>query len=170
MSGFTEVTKEGISVAVARQVKGNYTKAALVKKAIDKCIDNSDLCYKVAEKLKNCRSTVESKPVSQTYTAVHAYLRESPKEAVYEDTDISDEDMSNQTPYILKGKCHKSPGVSGGKFVVFIKSGRRNNDNGPCSKLNCGMDQRGKCVRMTDVFLALCECKMHTMVSSVRRT
>lgn len=167
LSGFTEVIKEGISVAVARQVKGTHTKAALVKQTIGRCIDKSVLCHKVANKLKDCTETVEGKPVSQTYTAVHAYLREAhdnldAKEVTDEDYDVSasPEDSSAQTPYIYRGECQRSPGVKGGKFVVLIKSDEEIMTTNPCSKLDCGGNERGSCVQVKDMFLAVCECKM----------
>lgn len=73
LTGFTEVTKGEVSVAIARQVKGTHTKAIKVKQAIDMCLVKSVLCYKVAEKLSKCKETVETIVVSETYTAVHAF-------------------------------------------------------------------------------------------------
>lgn len=164
LSGFTEVTKGGVSVAVARQVKGTNSKAGEVKKAIDRCFAKSVPCYKVAEKLSECKETVEGIPVSQTYTAVHAYTRKAhdshnAKEAP-DEVSANPENPLAQTPYIYTGKCEKSPLVKGGKFVVMIKSDKEMMTKDPCSNLNCGEDQsRGRCVRAENIFMAMCECK-----------
>ncbi|KAL1276678.1 hypothetical protein QQF64_036301 [Cirrhinus molitorella] len=164
LSGFTEVIKDSVSVAVARQVKGTHTKALVVAKAIGKCVDKSVLCYKVAEELGKCSEIVENRPVSQTYTAVHAYLRKAHDshnaQEVDEDYEVSasPEDQSSQTPYIYKGECQRSPLVKGGKFVVLIKSDEEIMTVDPCSKLDCGGRERGSCVRVPDMFLAVCQC------------
>ncbi|XP_048010467.1 uncharacterized protein LOC125244422 [Megalobrama amblycephala] len=164
LTGFTEVTKDGISVAVARQVKGTYTKADLVKQAIGRCIDNSVQCHEVAKKLEGCTETMEGIRVSKTYTAVHAYIKkahDSTSKATDEDIEVSadPEDSSAQTPFIYKGKCKKHL-VLKSKFVVMIKSDEEIMTENPCSKLNCGGEERGKCVKVEGIFLAMCECKM----------
>ncbi|KAK2894289.1 hypothetical protein Q8A73_016773 [Channa argus] len=164
LSGYTEVTKGEVSVAVARQVKGTHTKAAEVRKAIIGCVPTSTKCYQVADKLRQCSKSVGGILVSQTYTAVHAYTRKahdshSAKEAP-EEVYADPENPSAQTPYIYSGSCEKSPGVKGGKFVVMIKSDEEMMMKDPCSKLNCGENEsRGRCVRMADIFLAMCDCK-----------
>ncbi|RXN20530.1 hypothetical protein ROHU_007062 [Labeo rohita] len=165
LSGFTEVRKDSVSVAVARQVKGTHTKAVMVAQAIARCVDKSVLCYKVAKKLAECSETVENKPVSQTYTAVHAYLREAhdshnAQEVPDEDYEVSasPEDSSAQTPYIYRGECQRSPAVKGGKFVVLIKSDEEIMTEDPCSKLDCGGNDRGSCVPVEGMFLAVCQC------------
>ncbi|RXN03397.1 hypothetical protein ROHU_009559 [Labeo rohita] len=165
LSGFTKVTKDSVSVAVGRQVKGTHTKAVLVRQAIARCVDKSVLCYKVAKKLAECSEAVENKPVSQTYTAVHAYLREAhdshnAQEVPDEDYEFSTspEHSSAQTPYIYRGECQRSRAVKGGKFVVLIKSDEEIMTEDPCSKLDCGGNDRGSCVPVEGMFLAVCQC------------
>uniref|UniRef100_A0A673FYA5 EGF-like domain-containing protein n=1 Tax=Sinocyclocheilus rhinocerous TaxID=307959 RepID=A0A673FYA5_9TELE len=166
LSRFTPVEEGIVTVAVARQVKGNHTLALKVKQAIGRCIDESVLCYKVAKKLSECSELVKGKPVSQTYTAVHAYIRDAhdsqnAKKKQDEDYDVSAAPEDSPDQYIHKGKCQKSPGVKGGKFVVLIKSDEEIMTNDPCSKLNCGeKKKRGSCVSIKGMFLAACECKM----------
>lgn len=164
LSGFTPVEEGIVTVALARQVKGSHTKALLVKQAIGRCIDEKVLCYKVAKKLTECSELVEGKPVSQTYTAVHAYLRDAhdsqdAQKKQEEDYDVSAAPEDSPDLYIYKGKCTKSPGVKGGKFVVLIKSDEEIMTKDPCSKLDCGeKEKKGTCVRIKDMFLAACEC------------
>lgn len=165
LTGFTEVTKEGISVAVARQMKGTHTKTTSVKQTIGRCIDESVKCHKVAKKLSECTETMEGTPVTQTYTAVHAYIREahdsySTKEETDEEDEVSaaPEDQETQTPAVYIGKCKKYLGLMKGKFVVLIKSDEEIEATDPCSKLNCGGEERGKCVKVENMFLAMCEC------------
>ncbi|XP_042599424.1 uncharacterized protein LOC122140341 [Cyprinus carpio] len=164
LTGFTPVEEGIVTVAVARQVKGTHDKAALVKQAIGRCIDEKVLCYKVAEKLAKCNELVEGKPVSQRYTAVHAYLRDAhdsqdAQKEQEEDYDVNTAPEDSPDLYIYNGKCTKSPGVKGGKFVVLIKSDEEMMTEDPCSKLDCGeKEKRGSCVSMKDVFLAACEC------------
>lgn len=155
LSGFTEVTKGEVSVAVARQVKGNHTKASKVKKAIDPCFAKSVLCYKVPKTLGACGGFVGRIPVSQTYTAVHAFISEG-----HDSYNAQEVQKDAKTPYIYTGKCNKSPGIKGGKFVVLIKSDEEMMTTDPCSELDCGGSQKGECVRVENTSLAMCECKL----------
>uniref|UniRef100_A0A672M198 EGF-like domain-containing protein n=1 Tax=Sinocyclocheilus grahami TaxID=75366 RepID=A0A672M198_SINGR len=164
LSGFTPVEEGIVTVAVARQVKGKHTLAPEVKEAIGRCIAESVLCYKVAEKLAECNELVKGKPVSQTYTAVHAYIRDAhdsqdAQKKQDEDYDVSAAPEDSPDQYIYKDKCQKSPGVKGGKFVVLIKSDEEITAEDPCSKLNCGeKKKRGSCVSIKGMFLAACKC------------
>lgn len=164
LTGFTEIKKGKVSVGVARQVKGTHTKASRVKQAIISCFTKPVLCYKVAKKLRECGGSVDGIPVSQTYTAVHAFLRKAhdshDAKEVEDEVSADPQDTSSSPPYIYTGKCEKSPGVKGGKFVVMIKSDEEMMTKDPCSKLKCGGDRRGKCVRVEDTFVAMCECKL----------
>ncbi|XP_016338113.1 uncharacterized protein LOC107685894 [Sinocyclocheilus anshuiensis] len=148
LSGFTPVEEGIVTVAVARQVKGKHTLALKVKQAIGRCIDESVLCYKVAEKLAKCSELVKGKPVSQTYTAVHAYLRDAhdsqnAQKEQDEDYDVSAAPEDSPDLYIYKGKCKKFPYFKG-KFVVLIKSDEEIMTNDPCSKLDCALRLRLK--------------------------
>ncbi|CAI5660415.1 unnamed protein product [Oreochromis niloticus] len=175
LTGFQDVPTERITVAVSRQVKGTHSKVQEVSKAIEKCINKKVLCYKVADTLSTCGEKVAGIPMSQTYTAVHAYTRKAhqsikakeanPKAKVEDQADDEDEsnaapeNHSDQTPYIYTGKCEKSPGVKHGKFVVLIKSDEEMMEKDPCAKQDCGQRKgRGKCVPMKDMFLAICRC------------
>ncbi len=165
LSGFTVITKNRVSVAVARQVKGTHTKAHLIKQAIKKCIDKSVLCYKVPKTLAVCSESLEGKPVSQTYTAVHAHLSKShdshnAQEIPDYDFNLSPEDSLAQTdtPYIYRGECKRFLLMTG-TFVVLIKSDEEIMAEDSCSKLDCGeKENRGSCVPVKDMFLAMCQC------------
>uniref|UniRef100_A0A8C1RUX3 EGF-like domain-containing protein n=1 Tax=Cyprinus carpio TaxID=7962 RepID=A0A8C1RUX3_CYPCA len=163
LSGFTPVEEGIVTVAVARQVKGTHTKALLVKQAIGRCIDEKVQCNKVAKKLAECSELVEGKPVSQTYTAVHAYLRDAhdsqdAQKEQEEDYDVNAAPEDSPDQYIYKGKCKKFKFLQG-KFVVLIKSDEEIMTKDPCSKLDCGeKEKKGTCVRIKDMFLAACEC------------
>ncbi|CAM4572559.1 unnamed protein product [Leuciscus chuanchicus] len=164
LTGFTDKTKGGISVAFARQVKGNHTKTALVKQTIGSCIKDSDKCHEVANKLRGCFEAKGGTSVSLPYTAVHAYLRKAHDS--YNTPEETDEDYEvsaapeDQAPAVYIGKCKKYLGPMSGKFVVLIKSDEEMEEKDPCSKLNCGGEERGKCVKVEGMFLAMCECKM----------
>lgn len=175
LTGFQDVSTERITVAVSRQVKGTQSKVQEVSTAIEKCINKKVLCYKVAETLSTCGEKVAGIPMSQTYTAVHAYTRKAhqsikakeanPKAKIEDPADDEDEvnaapeNPSDQTPYIYTGECEKSPGVKHGKFVVLIKSDKEMMEKDPCAKQDCGQRKgRGKCVKMKDMFLGICQC------------
>ncbi|XDV25900.1 hypothetical protein PO909_029727 [Leuciscus waleckii] len=164
LAGFTDKTKGGISVAFARQVKGNHTKTALVKQTIGSCIKDSDKCHEVANKLRGCFEAKGGTSVTLPYTAVHAYLRKAHDSYnTQEETDEEDEVSAapeDQAPAVYIGKCKKYLGPMSGKFVVLIKSDDEMEEKDPCSKLNCGGEERGKCVKVEGMFLAMCECKM----------
>ncbi|XP_029944830.1 uncharacterized protein LOC115386587 [Salarias fasciatus] len=166
LAGFTIVTKGDVSVAVARQVKGTHTKASRVTEAIQGCVPEKTLCYKVREKLDECATDVKISsnvkvPVPSTYSAVHAYIHKAHDSHNAQDVDeemVNPEQYSPQTPYIYRGSCEKSPGVKNGKYVVLIKSDEELESKDPCAKLNCGGSQRGQCVPVPKLFLAMCQC------------
>lgn len=175
LTGFQDVSTERITVAVSRQVKGTQSKVQEVSTAIEKCIKKKVLCYKVEETLRTCGEKVAGIPMSQTYTAVHAYIKKAHqsikkkegnrKANVKDQADDEDEvsaapeNPSDQTPYIYTGECEKSPGVKHGKFVVLIKSDEEMMGKDPCAKQDCGQRKgRGKCVKMKDMFLGICRC------------
>lgn len=148
LSGFTEVTSGDITVAVARQVKGNYEKVKDLKTELDRCFTKSVLCSEVEKKLKGCGQ------VSRSYTAVHAYIDKG--HASYTTGD-------SPTPYIYTRDCMKTHVERKGQFVIMIKSDEEMNRN-PCYNLKCngGKNQgtdRGECVHEKDIFVAMCECK-----------
>ncbi|XP_034721146.1 uncharacterized protein LOC117939816 [Etheostoma cragini] len=166
LDGFTNVTKGEVSVAVARQVKGTHTRAADVKTAIERCLGKSVLCHKVAEQLGNCQEPVGNAadriPVSQTYTAVHAFrakAHDSHAAKTIQDK-IVEEDFvpGGTTPYVYAGKCQKDPLINTGEFVVLIKSDEEMLKPDPCSNLDCGGPQRGDCVPV-ETIVAVCKCK-----------
>lgn len=170
LTGFTEISKRGITVAIVRQVRGNHNKAASVRQAIERCFSKTVECKDVEKTLTKCRETVETISVSKTYSAIHAFKRKashdshSAKEVTgqknNEDEVVNVETSpSDQTPYIYTGECNKSPGRKGGKFKVFIKSDEEIMTEDPCDRLDCGGNGRGKCVKVNESFLALCKCE-----------
>lgn len=159
------VPSSDVSVALARQAKGTHTHPDKVKRAITKCLYNKVDCHDVAEKLENCKEYVEgikrdgeNIPVTDAFTAVHAYIGKShaaidAKEAPDEYIKLDDITV----PYIYTGICKKHKMFTG-KFVVLFKSDEEILKKDPCLELNCGGAQRGTCVRVTDSFVAMCEC------------
>ncbi|TKS65272.1 hypothetical protein D9C73_028455 [Collichthys lucidus] len=169
-----EVQSGDVSVALARQAKGNHTFPDKVKRAIERCLYNMVKCHDVAKKLKNCKENVEGIKrddgekirVTDAVTAVHAYLDKShaasnAKEAPDEYSKPDDITV----PYIYTGRCIKykflrikNLGFTG-NFAVLIKSDEEILKKDPCLGLNCGGERRGTCVPVADSFVAMCECK-----------
>lgn len=169
LAGFKEVRKDYVSVAIARQAKGTHTKALVVGEAIKGCVPSNTVCYKVREKLGRCTTKVVIQqgvqvPVTSTYSAVHAYTRSAHDSSNTQEVTYNvmayPEEYSTQTPFIYRGPCQESPGIKRGKFVVLIKSDEELLNSNPCATLNCGGDQRGRCVPVPDVSLAMCECRL----------
>ena len=165
--GFTVVPEGDITVAVARQAKGKHTMADIVRRAIERCVTKSVECHQVKKVLEACKERVDTFPVTQTYSAVHAFIdrphdsydaKEAPEE-------IFDNSLNSSVPYFYKGVCKKykvSPKVNkGGEFIVLIKSDEDLKNKDPCSNRDCGGDQRGTCVRVKDAYVALCDCKQN---------
>ncbi|XP_023117708.2 uncharacterized protein LOC111563051 [Amphiprion ocellaris] len=160
---YTFAQRQGISVAVARQVKGTHTMFNNIVEAIRRCFPKQPVCYKVAEELRVCRQGVgQGIPVSDAITAVHAYTSEphdsfkANKASYYVDISRS----RGQTPFIYEGDCQKSKGIRGGKFAVLIKSNEEIFNKHPCAKLNCGGNQRGRCIEVQGINVGICRCKM----------
>ncbi|XP_078018695.1 uncharacterized protein LOC144458859 [Epinephelus lanceolatus] len=158
LSGFTKVEKGTVTVAVAKQVKGGYTKTAAVKEAIKKCLPQRfKKCLNAAEKLQKCQETIFGKRLSQTYTAVHAFKKERKTLKLVEESD--DEDSvtpvsSSLTNHLFTWDC----GKFSGKFTIFIKSDEELGSREElCSEVDCG--QNGKCVVVQGTFIAICECQ-----------
>lgn len=157
LSGFTEVERGAVTVAVAKQVKGSHTMADAVKIAIKECLPEG-ICLNVAETLKKCGVMIHGKRVSQTYTAVHAFKRTSQTATnAVEGPDVEDFAMtesSSLTSHLSTGEC----GKVFGKFMVLIKSDQElNGKEYLCSKVNCG--QNGECVVVPGTFIAMCKCQ-----------
>lgn len=151
---FTLVKKDGITVAVARQLKGKHSKTVQIKSAIDKCLkmknvpDNLIPCSKVAEKLSECAEKVDTVPMSQTYTAVHAFAG-----SAHESHSESDNN------FVIEGKCFILSLLNGfkGEYHVMLKSDEEIKGN-PCQTHKCGAENQGKCVTAGSPSVALCEC------------
>lgn len=171
LTGFEPVQKDDVIVSVARQAKGPQTKIKLITDTIASCFEAVVQCYKVAKILNKCGKKVKMGgleiPVVETYTAVHAFMWEkkahqshgavkAPEEE-WEEGDGTPVANSAQTPYIYTGVC--KTWFKKGKFVVMIKSEEEILTKDPCIKLKCGGAQRGTCVRVPDVFVAMCKCK-----------
>ncbi|XP_074478200.1 uncharacterized protein LOC141759769 [Sebastes fasciatus] len=159
LSGFTEVQRGTVTVAVAKQVKGGHTNTAAVVQDVKKCLrEGLKFCLNVVQKLMECQGTIFGKRLSQTYTAVHAFKKnnqtstnalEAPDEG-----DSAIPQSSSLTPHLFTGKCGKVLG----KFTIFIKSDEElKSREDLCSKVNCG--KNGKCVVVPGTFIAMCECQ-----------
>ncbi len=167
LSGFIQVERGTVTVAVAKQVKGQHTAAAAVKRAITKCIPSKTIfCLDVAEKLKECQEKVFGKRLSQTYTAVHAFKRKSHTstsavkapdteymDSALPESSVSLKDDSSLTPYLFTGEC----GNILGDFMVLIKSDVEIKGDNPCTKVKC--QHNGKCVVVSGTFIAMCKCQ-----------
>uniref|UniRef100_A0A3Q1J9A5 Uncharacterized protein n=1 Tax=Anabas testudineus TaxID=64144 RepID=A0A3Q1J9A5_ANATE len=120
LSGFINMTKGDI--------KGNHTKADKVRKAFENCLDKSVDCQNIANKLSECKESVDGIKIDKTYTAVHAYISEShdsfnaldAKQAP--DEEYLSLDTPSRTPYIYTGVCRKYNALNTGHFRVLIKS------------------------------------------------
>ncbi|XP_075994195.1 uncharacterized protein LOC142988804 [Genypterus blacodes] len=157
--GFIKVERGIVTVAVAKQPKGTHTMAAAVKKAIESCsLREKSFCSDVEPKLMECQESVHGKRLSETYTAVHTFVKKNrqgatnAKEAPKEEPDNVE---PPQTPNVYVGKCGKVEGIGRRYFIVLIKSDEEIMGVNPCTKTNCGS---GKCVEPTK-FIAMCECK-----------
>uniref|UniRef100_A0A3P9DDC9 EGF-like domain-containing protein n=1 Tax=Maylandia zebra TaxID=106582 RepID=A0A3P9DDC9_9CICH len=134
LTGFQDVSTERITVAVSRQVKGTQSKVQEVSTAIEKCIKKKVLCYKVEETLRTCGEKVAGIPMSQTYTEGNRKANVKDQADDEDEVSAAPENPSDQTPYIYTGEY-------------------------PCAKQDCGQRKgRGKCVKMKDMFLGICQC------------
>lgn len=162
-SGFAEVERGTVTVAVAKQVKGAYTKAASVKQAIERCLSNNRICVNIPQKIRACRERVLGKELSQTYTAVHAYKSKSQTASTVvelphvEDSELPHNSVSlndpSLTPHLFTGEC----GKKFGKYTVLIKSDEEIMGVNPCSKVRCM--NNSKCVVVSGTSIAVCECQ-----------
>ncbi|XP_035512361.1 uncharacterized protein LOC118324239 [Morone saxatilis] len=165
LSGFTEVQRGTVTVAVAKQVKGAHTKTATVIEAIKRCLPQGVImCLDVTQKLMECQETVFGKSLSQIYTAVHAYKKSShtstntveapnDEDSALPESSVSLKGQSSLTPHVFTGKC----GTIFGKFIIFIKSDEEIMGVDPCSKKKCS--QNGECVVVPGTLIAMCECQ-----------
>lgn len=157
-----KVNKDGMEVAIARQVKGKHTKADKVREAIDRCKTEDIDCHEVAENLRQCAEKVDNVNVSLTYTALNAYIGEDHQcvDAKEAPAEISASPVDNTVPYIYTGICNKYKFGKYinmyGHFTVLIKSDEEMTKRDPCLGLNCG---NGKCVHVEGTFVAMCECE-----------
>lgn len=157
LDGVTEVSKGEVTVAVAKQIAGNYTMVEKVKEAIKNCLKSGVECGNVISSLKSC---LEISPFADHYTAVHAYIDESHDSAeTSNETEIPffmDVESSSTPKYIYTGDCKKNMVLKGGHFRVMIRSDEDVNREDPCKNVNCG--KNGKCVTLKNIQKAVCEC------------
>uniref|UniRef100_A0A8C4HM38 EGF-like domain-containing protein n=1 Tax=Dicentrarchus labrax TaxID=13489 RepID=A0A8C4HM38_DICLA len=145
LSGFTEVQRGTVTVAVAKQVKGAHTKTAAVIAAIKGCLAQGvKMCLDVRQKLMECQKTVFGKSLSQTYTAVHAYKKSSHTSTNTVEAPNDEDSELPESSVSLKGQLSLTPHLYTGKLD-------------PCSKKKCS--QNGKCVVVPGTLIAMCECK-----------
>ncbi|XP_017296345.1 uncharacterized protein LOC108250809 [Kryptolebias marmoratus] len=155
LSGFLEVTKGEVSVAVAKQMKGNHQMVGTVQQLIKKCLGENVKCEKVIEKLTNCGE--ENRPLPDYYTAVHVFRSASHDSAEAEEYEFTDEEEQSEPAYIYTGKCKKE--IKDGHFRVLIRSDEDLKREDPCKDVNCGGAQRGECVTLENIWKAVCKCK-----------
>lgn len=163
LTRFTEVNKDGVTVAVVRQVKGTHTHADKVKRAIPRCFGKMLDCHKIGETLEKCEQAVEGLEgvkVPKSYSAVHAYIDRphASQDAKPAPDEVYANPMDNTIPYIYTGDCKKYKVNKNGKFVVLIKSDEEMTNQDPCKKKECG-GQRGTCLQLQGTFIGVCECK-----------
>ncbi|KAK2894304.1 hypothetical protein Q8A73_016788 [Channa argus] len=163
LSGFIEVPKGDVTVAVAGQVKGSHTKADKVRKALEKCLEKTVECEKLEEKLSQCSELVDGIKVNNTYTVIHAFISKShdsfkaldAKEASGQEDSVEPESHSD-IPYVYTGKCMKYKIFNLGQFRVLIKSDEEMMGLSPCNNMNCG--EKGECKLITNTLIPVCEC------------
>ncbi|XP_047212231.1 uncharacterized protein LOC124863904 [Girardinichthys multiradiatus] len=164
LAGFTEVTKGEVSVAVAKQMKGNHVMAEqVIKGKIQSCLSKITDCKKIIESLNKCPQ-INGKPLSDYYTAVHAYVSKSHDSAEVEQDEFIDAGRSTP-PYIYTGDCKKYNIQTGGHFRVLIRSDEDLKKDNPCKNVNCGGTEKGKCVTLPNVQKAVCQCNKDYMGS-----
>lgn len=167
-SGFTQVPKGDVTVAVAWQAKGYHTEASKVIEAIKKCVSDSVNCKDVPKTLEACKGIKDG-------TIIHAYTSEghditSATDAKGYKADENDnisvyeyDDADNRPytiPYYYKGKCKKNlVNPMHGRFIVMIKSDEEINNINPCNKKKCGVEnKRGSCEVLENTLIAVCKC------------
>lgn len=161
LTGFTAVDKGKISVAFAKQAKGNHKKTAQVVEAIKKCYSKPVICNQVRAKLESCAD------LKGKYSAIHAYIHNEHGSVhaleadVAPTTEVFDPDEKQPIPYLYSGKCTRfGKGVVPFKhFRVLIESDEVWMNKDPCEGINCGGKERGKCVEVKNAHIGLCECE-----------
>lgn len=154
LSGFIEVKKGKVSVAVAKQVKGNHEKAKTVSEFVAKCLEKVN-CKDVIKKLVQCPG-MNGGALPDEYTAVHVFRDESHDTAAEEEIINTDEEDNSQSAFIYTGKCGIIDKKKG--FRVMIKSDEEL-EGDLCKNVNCGGAERGKCVKGENIPQVMCECK-----------
>ncbi|XP_008401902.1 uncharacterized protein LOC103461375 [Poecilia reticulata] len=162
---FTEVSKGEVTVAVAKQTKGEYTMAEMVKGKIKKCIDVNTKCEKVIETLNSCPK-IDGRTLSEFYSAVHVYVGKSHDSAdePKQDEEVEQDefnDIGNPNalqPYIYTGECKKYKIFKGGHFRVMIRSNEDLDKKDLCENVKCGGPEKGKCVRLKNIPKVVCVC------------
>ncbi|MED6235259.1 hypothetical protein ATANTOWER_021343 [Ataeniobius toweri] len=165
LAGFTEVTKGEVSVAVAKQMKGNHVMAEQVIKGIHSCLSQNIDCKNVIKSLNNCAG-VDGRPLPDYYTAVHAYVSNSHDSAEAEQDDFIGAEGPSTPLYIYTGECKKQNVQTGGHFRVLIRSDEDLKREDPCKNVNCGGTEKGKCVTLQNVQKAVCQCNKDYMGST----
>ncbi|XP_023205452.1 uncharacterized protein LOC111611734 [Xiphophorus maculatus] len=160
LTGFTAVDKGKISVAFAKQAKGNHKKTAQVVQAIKKCYSKPVPCKQVKAKLESCAD------LKGKYSAIHAYIHKEhgSVHALEAETaptaEVFDPEEKQSIPYLYSGKCTMFGKVAPFKhFRVLIESDEVWMNKNPCQGINCGGKERGKCVEVKNAHIGLCECE-----------
>ncbi|KAM7387650.1 hypothetical protein PAMA_009998 [Pampus argenteus] len=160
-SGFTEVPKGEVTVAVGRQAKGTHSKAEDISKIIKTCVKDSDLCKSVPDILNKCAIKLDS--IVHAYTSGDHDVSSSTNAQNMDDDSISlYENFENRLPtsvkpYFYMGTCAKQlVKIKTGRFVVLIKSDEEIDEVDPCKDEQCS--GKGKCVVLKNTLIPVCEC------------
>ncbi|XP_044186110.1 uncharacterized protein LOC122966172 [Thunnus albacares] len=158
--GFEDIPVDELTVSVAKQVKGTYTKAIQVSHDIKSCLEKNKKkvkCSEVPQTLGDCK-TANGHPLLETFTAVHAFIKESHQSTSAKNVEHATKDPEAKTAYFYEGDCVRDR-LKPGRFVVLIKSDEEIENKDPCSKKKCGGATKGKCELVENTLIPVCECK-----------
>lgn len=155
LSGFSEIERGTVTVAIAGQIKGKYTKANGVKAAIDQCLKDVK-CGEVYEKLLKCPNTAKA------VTAVHVFKKKAQTSTGTEKEDDTLEESyvssdQSQSNHIHTGQCQAFGILKKGNVIILIKSDEEIDGlSDPCKNLQC--KNGGKCEVAPRTSIPMCKC------------
>lgn len=154
LSGFSEIERGTVTVAIAGQIKGKYTKANGVKAAIKQCLKDVK-CGEVYDKLLNCPN------VGEAVTAVHVFTKKNQtsirakKVETFEESYVSSD--QSQIDHIYTGQCQAFGILKKGNFIILIKSDEEiDGQSDPCKNLQC--KNGGQCEVAPRTSIPMCKC------------
>lgn len=158
LSGFTEVERGTVTVAVAHQIKGkNYAKAKEIKEHFKTCLKDDKPCKQVEASIQDCFDA------SEVVTATHIFKKHDQSYVSFyaeENDEYSERFMKfvETNDAIYTGKCD----LNANDFIVLLKSNEEIEDTyKPCDKKNDPCKNKSECVIAKDTKIPLCKCRSH---------